>query len=359
VENLEKSNLLSYILKRLLLIIPTLLGIITLNFLIVQLTPGGPVEQMMAKLEGHDSSKLDNVSGKSSETQNSEKVSISKELEEEIKKEFGFDKPLHERYFTMLSNYLTFDLGKSFFYDKSVWDLILEKLPVSISLGLLSTLLIYLISVPLGILKAITDGSKLDIWTTTLLAIGNAIPTFLFAILLIILFASGNFFELFPLRGLTSSNFDELSTFEKIIDWLWHLTLPVVSLVIGSFATMTLLTKNSFLDEMKKPYVITARSKGLRERYILKNHIFRNGMLIIISGIPSAIIGILFTGSVLIEIIFSLDGLGLLGFESILNRDYPVIFGTLYIFTLISLLLNLITDLTYKLIDPRIDFDKR
>jgi microcin C transport system permease protein len=330
-----------------------------LNFLIVQLTPGGPVEHMLAKLEGHTSSKTDNISGKNLEVVEKENVSIDKEMKQEIIKEFGFDKPIHERYFEMLKSYLVFDLGDSFFYEKSVWDLILEKLPVSASLGFLSTLLIYLISVPLGIAKAVKNNSKFDIYTTTLLAIGNAIPTFLFAIVLIVLFASGNFLDIFPLRGLTSSNFEEMTFFQKVLDWLWHLTLPVLSLVIGSFATMTMLTKNSFLDEMHKPYVITARSKGLRERYILRDHVFRNGMLIIISGIPSAIIGILFTGSVLIEIIFSLDGLGLLGFEAILNRDYPVIFGTLYIFTLISLLLNVVTDLTYRLIDPRIDFEKR
>jgi microcin C transport system permease protein len=352
--------LLRYIGKRLLLIVPTLLGIITLNFLIVQFTPGGPVEQMMAQLQGHTSSQLDSLSGKSEElTTENGQIGIEEQLEQELQERFGFDKPLHERYFQMLGDYLTFDLGESFFHGKSVWELILEKLPVSISLGLLSTLLIYLISIPLGILKAVRDGSKLDIYTTTLLAIGNAIPTFLFAILLVIFFASGSFFEWFPIRGLVSDNFDEMTPLQQLGDWLWHLTLPVLSLVIGSFATLTLLTKNSFLDEIAKPYVVTARAKGLKERDILKNHIFRNGMLIIIAGVPSAIVGILFTGSVLIEIIFSLDGLGLLGFESILNRDYPVIFGTLYIFTLISLILNVVTDLTYRAIDPRIDFEKR
>jgi microcin C transport system permease protein len=343
-----------YILKRLLLIIPTLWGIITLNFLIVQMTPGGPVQKWLESIGSEGS-----ILQRDIEISKGDEVSIDAEMEAEIREALGFDKPPLERYLDMLGNYLFFDLGESFIHDKSVLDLMLEKLPVSISLGLLSTFLIYLISIPLGILKAIKHGSKFDAFTTTLLAVGNAIPTFLFAIVLIIFFASGTFFEWFPIRGLFSEDFETMSFGEKIVDWLWHLTLPVLSLVIGSFATMTLLTKNSFLDEIHKPYVITARSKGLKERDILRNHVFRNGMLIIISGIPSAIIGILFTGSILIEIIFSLDGLGLLGFEAILNRDYPVIFGTLYIFTLVTLILNVVTDLTYRAIDPRIDFEKR
>jgi microcin C transport system permease protein len=343
-----------YILKRLLLIIPTLWGIITLNFLIVQMTPGGPVQKWLESIGSEGS-----ILQRDIEISKGDEVSIDAEMEAEIREALGFDKPPLERYLDMLGNYLFFDLGESFIHDKSVLDLMLEKLPVSISLGLLSTFLIYLISIPLGILKAIKHGSKFDAFTTTLLAVGNAIPTFLFAIVLIIFFASGTFFEWFPIRGLFSEDFETMSFGEKIVDWLWHLTLPVLSLVIGSFATMTLLTKNSFLDEIHKPYVITARSKGLKERDILRNHVFRNGMLIIISGIPSAIIGILFTGSILIEIIFSLDGLGLLGFEAIINRDYPVIFGTLYIFTLVTLILNVVTDLTYRAIDPRIDFEKR
>ena len=352
--------MLNYTFKRIFLIFPTLIGIITLNFFIIQLTPTGPVEQMIAQLQGHTSSKIDQISGVNQEISNDkEKFGVDEVLRTEIAKSFGFDKPLLERYFDMLKSYLVFDLGESFFHNRSVWDLILEKLPVSISLGLLSTLLIYFISIPLGIMKAVKNGTKFDIYTTTVLAIGNAIPIFLFAIILIILFSSGSFLDLFPMRGLTSENFESLSYFEKFIDWIWHLTLPVLALVIGSFATMTMLTKNSFLDEMEKQYVITARSKGLKEKRILYDHIFRNAMLIIIAGIPSAIIGILFTGSVLIEIIFSLDGLGLLGFESILNRDYPVIFGTLYIFTLISLIVNIITDLVYRLIDPRIDFETK
>jgi microcin C transport system permease protein len=352
--------LFKYILKRVLLIVPTLIGIVTLNFFIVQLTPSGPVEQLIAKFSGHTSLGIDNISGKSDEVGDGKKqFQLEEDMRREIEKSFGFDKPIGERYLLMLQNYLVFDLGESFFHNKPVWDLILEKLPVSISLGLLSTILIYLISIPLGVAKAIKDGSKFDIYSTFILAIGNAIPTFLFAIVLITLFASGNFFEIFPMRGLTSDNFESLTESEKILDWLWHLALPVLSIVIGSFATMTMLTKNSFLDEINKQYVVTARAKGLQEKRILYHHIFRNAMLIIISGIPSALIGILFTGSILIEIIFSLDGLGLLGFESILNRDYPVIFGTLYIFTLASLIINIVTDVVYKLVDPRIDFEKR
>jgi len=352
--------LLTYTFKRLLLIIPTLIGIITLNFFIIQFTPTGPVEQMIAQLQGHTSSKMDQISGVNQDlVEDKDKFGIDAELRAEIEKSFGFDKPIFERYFDMLKNYLIFDLGDSYFHNKPVWDLIIEKMPVSISLGILSTLLIYFISIPLGVLKAVKNGSKFDIYTTTILAIGTAIPTFLFAIFLIIIFSSGSFLELFPMRGLVSDNFESMNYFEKIADWIWHLTLPVTALVIGSFATMTMLTKNSFLDEVEKQYVVTARSKGLKESDILYKHVFRNAMLIIIAGIPSAIIGILLTGSVLIEIIFSLDGLGLLGFESILNRDYPVIFGTLYIFTLISLIVNIITDLVYRFIDPRIDFETR
>jgi microcin C transport system permease protein len=352
--------LFNYLLKRLLLVVPTLIGIITINFFIVQLTPSGPVEQLLAQLSGHTSSQIDSISGKSEEVKSGEKrFQLEEEMRKEIEKSFGFDKPIEERYFQMLKDYIVFDLGESFFHNKPVWDLILEKLPVSISLGFLSTIIIYLVSIPLGILKAVRNGSKFDFYTTSILAIGNAIPPFLFAIILVILFASGNFLDIFPMRGLTSDNFDSLEPIEKLFDWLWHLTLPVISLVIGAFATMTMLTKNSFLDEINKQYVVTARAKGLQEKRILYHHVFRNAMLIIIAGIPSAIIGILFTGSVLIEIIFSLDGLGLLGFEAILNRDYPVIFGTLYIFTLISLIVNIITDLVYKLIDPRIDFGDR
>ena len=272
---------------------------------------------------------------------------------------YGFDKPAWERYLQMLGNYLTFDFGKSFYSDKTVIELIVEKLPVSISLGLWTTLLTYLISIPLGIRKAVRDGTPFDVWSSTAIIIGYAIPNFLFAIMLIVLFAGGSYFDWFPLRGLTSSDFDQLSWYGKIIDYFWHITLPVVASVISSFATLTMLTKNSFLDEINKQYVLTARAKGLSESGVLHGHIFRNAMLIIIAGMPAALIGIFFTGSMLIEVIFSLDGLGLLGYESVINRDYPVIFGTLYIFTLIGLLMKLVSDITYVLVDPRIDFESR
>ncbi|MGY8869275.1 MAG: microcin C ABC transporter permease YejB [Pseudomonadales bacterium] len=357
----------AYILRRLLLIIPTLIGILTINFLIIQAAPGGPVEQTIAQLEGLSNSSVPGSSGGGDLTasQNSNDSSyrggrgLDPRLVAEIEALYGFDKPAHERYFQMLGNYLTFDFGKSFYSDKSVIDLIIEKLPVSISLGLWTTLLTYLISVPLGIRKAVKDGSSFDIWSSTAIIIGYAIPNFLFAILLIVLFAGGSYFDWFPLRGLTSSNFDELSLLEKIGDYFWHITLPVVASVISSFATLTMLTKNSFLDEINKQYVLTARAKGLTEKSVLYGHVFRNAMLLIIAGMPAALIGIFFTGSMLIEVIFSLDGLGLLGYEAVINRDYPVIFGTLYIFTLIGLLMKLISDLMYVAVDPRIDFESR
>ncbi|WP_293265940.1 microcin C ABC transporter permease YejB [Neptunomonas sp.] len=357
----------AYILRRLLLIIPTLIGILTINFLIIQAAPGGPVEQTIAQLEGLSNSAVPGSSGGGELTanQNTNDSSyrggrgLDPRLVAEIEALYGFDKPAHERYFQMLGNYLTFDFGKSFYSDKSVIDLIVEKLPVSISLGLWTTLLTYLISVPLGIRKAVKDGSTFDVWSSTVIIIGYAIPNFLFAILLIVLFAGGSYFDWFPLRGLTSSNFDELSLIEKIGDYFWHITLPVFASVISSFATLTMLTKNSFLDEINKQYVLTARAKGLTEKNVLYGHIFRNAMLLIIAGMPAALIGIFFTGSMLIEVIFSLDGLGLLGYEAVINRDYPVIFGTLYIFTLIGLLMKLISDLTYVMVDPRIDFESR
>ncbi|MGE3147879.1 MAG: microcin C ABC transporter permease YejB, partial [Pseudorhodoplanes sp.] len=276
-----------------------------------------------------------------------------------LEKQFGFDRPVHERFFLMLRNYALFDFGKSYFRDISVLQLIREKLPVSISLGLWMTLLTYLISIPLGIRKAVRDGSRFDTWTSGVIIIGYAIPGFLFAILLIILFAGGSFFDLFPLRGLTSDNFASLPWYRKIADYFWHLTLPIISMGLGAFATMTLLTKNSFLDEIRKQYVLTARAKGCNERQVLYGHIFRNAMLIVIAGFPSAFVHAFFTGALLIETIFSLDGLGLLGFESVLNRDYPVVFATLYIFALVGLVVNLISDLTYTWIDPRIDFETR
>ena len=272
---------------------------------------------------------------------------------------YGFDKPIHVRFLEMLRNYLVFDFGESFFRDRKVTDLILEKMPVSISLGVWSTLAVYLVSIPLGIRKAVRHGSRFDVWSSTIVIFGNAIPTFLFAILLIILFAGGNYFSWFPLRGLFSDNFETLSLGEKIFDYFWHLTLPIISILIGAFATLTMLTKNSFLDEINKQYVMTARAKGLTEGKVLYGHVFRNAMLIIIAGFPAAFISMFFTGSLLIEIIFSLDGLGLLGFESALQRDYPVMFGTLYIFTLLGLVVGLISDITYTIVDPRIDFESR
>lgn len=358
--------MLSYIIRRLMLIVPTLLGILTLNFFIIQAAPGGPVEQMIAKLEGMESGTATRVGGGTQvEVRQSGGSSyrggqgLDPDLVAKIEKMYGFDKPMWERFVIMLKNYATLDFGTSFFRDKKVTDLILEKMPVSISLGLWSTLIIYLISIPLGISKAIRNGNSFDIWTSSVVIVGNAIPSFLFAILLIVLFAGGSYFQLFPLRGLTSSNFAELSIFGKILDYFWHLALPITALVIGGFATLTMLTKNSFLDEISKQYVVTARAKGLTEHKVLYGHVFRNAMLIIIAGVPAAIVGIFFTGAFLIEIIFSLDGIGLLGFESILSRDYPVIFGTLFIFTLISLVVSLISDITYTLVDPRIDFESR
>ena len=358
--------MLAYIARRLLLIIPTLLGILLINFLIIQAAPGGPVEQTIARLEGFDAAAggaTGRISGGGAEAASGSNYrgaqGLDPELVAEIERMYGFDKPAHERFWLMLKNYVRFDFGESFFRDAKVTDLILEKMPVSISLGLWSTLIMYLVSIPLGIAKATRHGSAFDVWTSSAIIVGYAIPAFLFAILLIVLFAGGSYFNWFPLRGLTSSNFDELSLLGKIGDYFWHLALPVTALVIGNFATLTLLTKNSFLDEIGKQYVITAKAKGLSPNRVLYGHVFRNAMLIIIAGFPAAFIGMFFTGSMLIEVIFSLDGLGLLSFESALNRDYPVVFGTLFLFTLLGLLVKLIGDLTYTLVDPRIDFESR
>ncbi|KXS52795.1 MAG: microcin C transport system permease protein [Marinobacter sp. T13-3] len=356
-----------YILRRLALIIPTLVGIMLLNFIIVQAAPGGPVEQLIAEMEGHGGSALARAAGgdtggevasaSSGDTRGSR--GLPPELLAEIEKMYGFDKPAPERFLKMLKDYATFDFGDSFFRDRSVVELILDKMPVSISLGLWSTLIIYLISIPLGIRKAVHDGSRFDVWTSSAIVVGYAIPGFLFAILLIVLFAGGSYFDWFPLRGLTSSNFEQLNWYQKIADYFWHLALPVTANVIGGFATLTLLTKNSFLDEIGKQYVVTARAKGLEEKQVLYGHVFRNAMLIVIASLPGVLVSLFFTGSLLIEVIFSLDGLGLLGFEAALNRDYPVIFGTLFIFTLMGLVLKLISDITYMLVDPRIDFESR
>ena len=356
----------NYIVRRLLLMIPTLLGIMLVNFLIVQSAPGGPVEQMVFKLEGHSGGgAVSRVAGAGSESLSTNQSQyrgaqgLDPEIIKEIEEMYGFDKPMPERFLIMLKDYLSFDFGDSFFRNTSVIELIKEKMPTSISLGLWSTLLIYFISIPLGIKKATSHGSRFDIWSSAAIIIGYAIPGFLLAIILIVLFAGGNYYDWFPLRGLTSSNFDTLSNWGKIKDYFWHLALPLTAYTIGGFATLTKLTKNSFLDEINKQYVQTARAKGLTESQVLYRHVFRNAMLIIISGFPAAFIGIFFTGAMLIEVIFSLDGLGLLGFEAVQSRDYPVIFGTLFIFTTLGLFVKLLSDLVYIWVDPRISFSSK
>lgn len=361
----------AYIIRRLLLVIPTLIGIMTVNFVIIQIAPGGPVEQMIAKLQGEAVSATERLSGGGEDVKGQKKAvsdktskyrgaqGLAPELVEEIEQMYGFDKPVHVRFFNMMLDYATFDFGDSFFRDQKVVDLVLEKMPVSISLGIWSTLAIYLVSIPLGIRKALKHGSRFDVWSSTVVILGNAIPTFLFAILLIILFAGGSYFSWFPLRGLVSDNISTLPWWQQILDYFWHLVLPITAILIGSFASLTMLTKNSFLDEINRQYVITARAKGIAERRVLYGHVFRNAMLIIIAGFPAAFIGMFFTGSLLIEIIFSLDGLGLLGFESTIQRDYPVMFGTLFIFTLLGLIVGIISDIMYTVIDPRIDFETR
>jgi microcin C transport system permease protein len=361
----------AYIIRRLLLVIPTLIGIMTVNFIIIQIAPGGPVEQMIAQLQGEAVSATERFSGggedvKGQKSAVSDKPSkyrgsqgLAPELVEEIERMYGFDKPLHVRYFKMMSDYASFNFGESFFRDQKVVDLVLEKMPVSISLGIWSTLAVYLVSIPLGIRKALKHGSRFDVWSSTIVILGNAIPTFLFAILLIVLFSGGSYFSWFPLRGLVSDNFSTFSWWQQLLDYFWHLVLPITAILIGSFASLTMLTKNSFLDEINKQYVITARAKGITERRVLYKHVFRNAMLIIIAGFPAVFIGMFFTGSLLIEIIFSLDGLGLLGFESTIQRDYPVMFGTLFVFTLLGLIVGIISDLMYTVIDPRIDFETR
>ncbi|MDN5514787.1 MAG: microcin C ABC transporter permease YejB [Pseudomonas sp.] len=355
--------MLAYIFRRLLLIIPTLFGILVINFIIIQAAPGGPVEQMIAKLEGFDGA-TSRIAGGGAEVSVAGSnyrgaQGLDPQLIAEIEKMYGFDKSAPERFWIMLKNYAQLDFGSSFFRDAQVIDLIIEKMPVSISLGLWSTLIMYLVSIPLGIAKATRHGSAFDVWTSSAIIIGYAIPAFLFAILLIVMFAGGSYWDWFPLRGLTSNNFEQLSLGGKILDYLWHLVLPVTALVIGNFATLTLLTKNSFLDEINKQYVVTARAKGLTNHRVLYGHVFRNAMLLIIAGFPAAFIGIFFTGSLLIEVIFSLDGLGLMSFEAAINRDYPVVFGILFIFTLLGLVVKLIGDITYTLVDPRIDFESR
>jgi microcin C transport system permease protein len=367
----------AYIIRRILFMIPTMLGIMLVAFAVVQFAPGGPVEQVIAKLSGSDTGATSRISGSPGgdfgsrgQVQGGSGVDavsskyrgaqgLDPEFIKKLEKQFGFDKPAPERFALMLWNYARFDFGKSYFRDVSVLQLIKEKLPVSMSLGITMTLLTYLISIPLGIRKAVDDGSRFDMWTSSVIIVGYAIPGFLFAILLIILFAGGSFFDIFPLRGLFSENWAQLPWWRKIPDFMWHMVLPVVSMGLSAFATMTLLTKNSFLEEIRKQYVLTARAKGCGRNQVLYGHVFRNAMLIVIAGFPSAFVHAFFTGSLLIETIFSLDGLGLLGFESVLNRDYPVVFATLFIFSLIGVVVNLISDLTYTWIDPRIDFETR
>jgi microcin C transport system permease protein len=356
--------MLAYIIRRLLLIIPTLFGIMVVNFAIVQVAPGGPIDQVIAQIRGAGGGALSRIAGSATGETGATGDSraargIEPELIKELEKQFGFDKPPLERFWMMMKSYATFDFGKSFFRDRPVVQLIAEKLPVSISLGLWTTLLIYLISIPLGIRKAVRDGSAFDIWTSAVIIVGYAVPSFLFGVLLIVLFAGGSYFSWFPLRGLVSDNWASLDLAHKVLDYFWHLALPIIALIAGSFAQLTMLTKNSFLDEIRKQYVTTARAKGLSEHRVLYGHVFRNAMLIVVAGFPAAFIGILFTSALLIEIIFSLDGLGLLGYEAVLGRDYPIVFGTLYIFTLIGLVMRLVSDITYMLIDPRIDFASR
>jgi microcin C transport system permease protein len=373
--------MLAYVVRRLLLIVPTILGILLVSFLVIQFAPGGPVEQAIAQLTGADVSTSDRLNRSGGETFRPNNPGatgfdttssryrgaqgLDPQIIKDLEKQFGFDKPAHERFLLLLWNYARFDFGRSYFHDAQVLDLIIQKMPVSISLGLWLTLLTYLISIPLGIAKAVRDGTRFDSWTSIVVIVGYAIPAFMFAIFLIVVFAGGSLnlpwglSSAFPLRGLTSPNWHELSLLGKIGDYFWHLALPITAMLLGSFATMTLLTKNSFLDEIRKQYVVTARMKGLSERRVLYGHVFRNAMLIIIAGFPGAFIGAFFSGSLLIEQIFSLDGLGLLGFEAVEKRNYPVVFATLYIFSLLGLVVNLISDLMYTWVDPRIDFESR
>ncbi len=371
--------MLAYIVRRLFLIVPTIFAIMVINFVIIQLAPGGPVEQIIGQLTGTESAITERVTRTgtgetsggaegASTSQSGSSGSTSKyrgaqgldpDFIAELERMYGFDKPMHERFFIMMRSYVLFDFGESFFRSRDVVDLVLDKMPVSISLGLWTLLLIYLVCIPLGVAKAIRDGSTFDIWTSGLVIVGTAIPGFLFAVFLLVFFAGGNYLDWFPLRGLTSDNWAELDWPARIADYFWHITLPIAAMVIGGFAGLTMLTKNSFLDQIGQQYVITARAKGLTERRVLYGHVFRNAMLIVIAGFPGAFIGILFGSNILIEIIFSLDGLGLLGFEALFQRDYPVVFGTLYFFSLVGLLLNLLSDITYTLIDPRIDFESR
>ena len=361
--------MIGYAIRRILLMIPTLFAIMVVNFIIIQAAPGGPVQQMIARLKGNTVSATERVGGGAGETAPAQQANadgfyrgargIDPALIKQLVHQYGFDKPPLERFELMMKNYVMFDFGDSFFQDRSVVSLIRDKLPVSISIGLWTTLFTYLISIPLGIRKAVRDGSAFDVWSSSVVLVGYAVPSFLFAVLLIVLFAGGSYLSIFPLRGLVSDDWASFSWPLKIADYFWHIALPIVALTIGSFATPTMLTKNCFLDEINKQYVLTARAKGLSERRVLYGHVFRNAMLLVVASFPAAFVSILFTGSLLIEVIFSLDGLGLLGFEAAINRDYPIMFATLYVFTLIGLVLKLISDLTYMFIDPRIDFSAR
>ncbi len=362
--------MLAYIIRRLLLIVPTLLGIMVINFVIIQAAPGGPVEQAIAQFEQIGGAAVERVTRTGGELAGPQLQpgegglyrgarGLDPAFIKELERRFGFDKPAHERFLMMMKSYVTFDFGNSFFRDRSVVELVIEKMPVSISLGLWTTLIVYLVSIPLGIAKAMRDGSRFDVATSGAIVVGYAIPSFIFAVLLLVVFAGGSYLNWFPLRGLTSENWSQLGPLDKVLDYFWHFALPVTAMVIGGFATLTMLTKNSFLDQIAQQYVITARAKGLPERRVLYGHVFRNAMLIVIAGFPAAFVGILFTGSLLIEVIFSLDGLGLLGFEAAINRDYPVMFGTLFFFSLLGLLMNLLGDLMYTIVDPRIDFEAR
>ena len=369
----------AYVLRRVLFMIPTLFGIMVLNFVVVHVAPGGPVEQLLAQLGEAGAGTGIDVTARIGATGGGEIVAdgggggadgvgagryrgargLDPEFVREIERMYGFDRPPVERFWRMMWNYLRFDFGESYFRDRSVVRLVIDKMDVSISLGLWTTLLVYLVSIPLGIAKAVRDGSAFDVWTSAAIIVGYAVPGFLFAILLVVLFAGGSFLDWFPLRGLTSHDWESLDWFGRVADYFWHLALPVTALVIGAFAGLTMLTKNSFLDEINRLYVTAARARGATERRVRYGHVFRNAMLIVVAGFPSAFVGILFTGALLIEVIFSLDGLGLLGFEAVLKRDYPVIFGTLYLFSLLALAMRLVGDLMYVAIDPRIDFESR
>jgi microcin C transport system permease protein len=359
--------MIAYSIRRLLLMIPTLFAIMVINFVVIQAAPGGPIEQTIAKFRGTQVSATarvsggggDTVQGGGGESRYRGARGLDPAFIKELEKQYGFDKPLPERFLLMMKNYLTFNFGNSFFRDQSVVSLIEAKLPVSISIGLWTTLITYLVSIPLGIRKAVRDGSRFDVWTSGVIVVGYAVPSFLFAVLLIVVFAGGSYFQVFPLRGLVSDDWLAFDWPHRLLDYLWHIALPVAALAIGGFATLTMLTKNCFIEEINKHYVLTARAKGLTERRVLYGHVFRNAMLLVVAGFPAVFIGILFTGALLIEVIFSLDGLGLLGFEAAINRDYPIMFGTLYVFTLIGLVLKVVSDLTYMVIDPRIDFARR